>query len=142
MQPGDTGTVSDAVSKKVHTKFTINSIAPIECTGPYWSGPAENGNIIALDITIETTPELAESSYPMYTLSGHDFKFISANGTTYNGNLSTVATYSCIPDSETFPSGGLGPAEKVTAKLVLDVPEPSGILVMKSGYSGGFEYNF
>lgn len=140
MAIGDTGTISDNATKKVHTKFTINSIAPIACTEQYASAPT-NGNMVAVDITIETTPELAEDSYPKYTLSGYDFKFIAANGTTFNGNLATGATYGCIPNAESFPSDGLGPAEKVTAKLILDLPAPNGILVMKSGLSG-FEYNF
>lgn len=142
MEGGDIGTISDGASKKVTTKFTVNAITPITCTEEY-SRPAENGNIIVVDIAVETTPELAEDSYPNYSLSGHDFKFIDpATGTTFNGNLSTVATYSCIPDSETFPSDGMGPAEKITAKVVLDVPAAHGILVLKSGISGGFEYTF
>jgi hypothetical protein len=36
----------------------------------------------------------------------------------------------------------MGPAEKVTAKVVLDLPSDHGILVLKSGISGGFEYSF
>lgn len=139
MEVGDTGLVSEG--GKTTTKFTVNSIAPGACTDKY-SRPAENGHIVFVDIAVETTPELAESSYPKYTLSGHDFKFIAANGTTFNGDLSSIATYSCIPDADTFPSGGMGPAENITAKVVLDLPAPNGILVLESGYKGGFEYKF
>lgn len=141
MAVGDTGIISDGSSKAVTTKFTINSITPGACDQPY-SHAVENGNIVLVDITVETTPELAQSSYPKYTLSGNDFKFIAANGTTFNGGLNSIATYSCIADSLKFPSSGMGPGEKVTAKVVLDVPATSGILVLKSGYSGGFEYKF
>lgn len=141
MQAGDIGTISDSSTGKVGTKFIVNAIAPGKCDQPY-SRPAENGQIVTIDITVETTPELAESSYPKFTLSGHDFKYIAKNGTTFNGSLSSIATYSCIADSATFPSGGMGPAEKVTAKVVLDVPAPHGVLVLESGLSGGFEYSF
>lgn len=141
MEVGDTGTISGGASGKVETKFTVNSIAPGACNQKYASAP-ENGHIVLVDIAVETTPELAQNSWPKFTLSGHDFKFIADNGTTFNGNLSSVATYSCIPDAETFPSGGMGPAENITAKVVLDLPAPSGTLVLESGLAGGFEYKF
>jgi hypothetical protein len=141
MEVGDTGLIQAGSTGKTTTKFTVNSIAPGTCNQKY-SRAAENGQIVLVDIAVETTPELAQSSYPKYTLSGYDFKFIADNGTTFNGNLSTGATYSCIPDAEVFPSGGMGPAEKITAKVVLDVPAAHGILVIESGLSGGFEYKF
>lgn len=141
MEAGDTGLISTGTPKKLTTKFIVNAITPGTCDQGY-SRPAVNGQIMLVDITVETTPELAESSYPKYTLSGYDFKYIADNGTTFNGNLGTIATYSCIADAEEFPSDGMGPAEKVTAKIVLDLPAAHGILVMKSGLSGGFEYKF
>lgn len=96
-----------------------------------YSQGSVNEQIILVDITVETMPELAESSLPKFTLPGYDFKYIAVNGSTFNGDLGTVATYSCIPGAEQFPSGGMGPAEKVTAKVVSDVPAPTGILVLK-----------
>lgn len=141
MSVGDTGTSSSKANGNLLYKFTVNSIAPITCNQEY-ARPSENGALVAVDVTVETTPELAESSYPKFNLSGYDFKYISANGTTFNGNLTTIATYGCIPDAETFPSGGMGPAEKVSAKVLLDLPAPSGILVISHNLSGGFEYNF
>lgn len=75
------------------------------------------------------------------------FKFVGANGTTFNGNLGTMGAHSCLPDSETIGAngGGIGPAEKVIGKLVLDAPEPTGTLVYKSyltSGNGGWEYKF
>lgn len=141
MSVGDIGTISDSGTKAVKTKFTVNSIDPIVCDQPY-SRATENGQLVAVDMTVETTPELANDSYPNYRLSSHDFKFIADNGTTFTGDLGTVATYSCLDDTVQFPSGGMGPAEKLNAKIVLDLPAAHGILVIKSGYSGGFEYTF
>lgn len=123
--------------------FTINSITPGACTEPY-AQPPVNGNIFIVDVTVETKPELANAMMKSYSMSGYDFKYIAPNGTTFNGDLGTMATYGCLPDSATFPSAGMGPAEKITAKVVLDVPQPSGILVLKAPLSNtmGWEYTF
>lgn len=141
MTPGDTGLIQSGSTGETTTKFTVNSIKAGTCNQEY-SHAAQNGTILLVDVSVETTKALAKSSYPKYTLSGYDFKYIAANGTTFNGNLSTIATYSCIPDAQQFPSGGMGPAEKITAKVVLDVPAAHGILVLESGLAGGFEYKF
>lgn len=141
MATGDTGLIQSGLTGETTTKFTVNSIKPGTCNQPY-SSAAQNGTILLVDVSVETTKALAKASFPKYLMSGNDFKYIAANGTTFNGNLSTVATYSCIPDAEQFPSGGMGPAEKITAKVVLDVPAKHGILVLESGLNGGFEYKF
>lgn len=139
---GDIGTMSDPITKKVQTKFTVDAIAPVTCTEPYAQGPV-NGQLMTVNLTIETTPELAEASFPKFDISSHDFKFIADNGTTFTGNLGTVATYSCIASAEQFPSAGMGPAEKLSGKVVLDLPAAHGILVMNTSYTGpGFEYKF
>jgi hypothetical protein len=140
MTAGDTGIIKDGITEDVHAKFTVHSIKPAVCNGPYPQAPV-NGNVLALDVTVETTKELGKSSYPKFDLSAHDFKFIGANGTTFNGSLSTAGAYMCLADAENFPSDGLGPAEKVRAKIVVDVPAPKGILVLQEGLSG-FEYKF
>lgn len=143
MSVGDIGEISQKSTGNVHVKFKVDSMAGVTCTGPS-AEPSENGTVIAIGITVETTPELSERSYPKFTLSGYDFKFIADNGTTFNGNLATRATYGCIPDSETFPSAGMGPAEKVNAKVLLDVPAPTGTLVLSFAVlnGGGFEYRY
>jgi len=123
--------------------FSINSIAPGTCTEQYAQAPT-NGNIVIVDVSAETKPELADAIMKSFTLSGYDFKYIADNGTTFNGNLASTATYSCIPAAETFPSAGMGPGEKITAKVVLDVPAAHGILVLKAPGSNtvGWEYKF
>lgn len=147
MEDGSFGVISSRSTGNVHVKFQVKSIKRITCPPKPYSvdkqGP-ENGQLIALDMVIETTPELVESSFPKFTLSGYDFKYIAPSGTTFNGNLQTFAAFSCLPAADTFPSGGMGPAEKVVAKVVLDVPAPHGILVLRTGAldAGGFEYSF
>ncbi|MFE8884935.1 hypothetical protein ACFYLX_03710 [Pseudarthrobacter enclensis] len=123
--------------------FTVNSITPVACTEPY-AQPATNGHLVAVDVAVETKPELAEAIMKNYYLGGGDFKFVADNGTTFNGNLFSAATISCLPAAEQFPSAGLGPGEKAAGKVILDVPAPTGILVLKAPFSSsnGWEYKF
>lgn len=134
---------SDSITKKQTVNFIINSITvDPPCTGPY-PQPSEKGHFVVLDASIETLPELAEAGYPKFDLSPHGFQFVGANGTTYNGNLTSGASYGCLPEGEVLPINGVGPAEKVTGKIVLDVPEATGTLVFKSmGELSGWEWNF
>lgn len=141
---GQGASITDtAHDNKEIVNFTVNSIAPVTCTEQY-AQPAENGHLVVVDVAVETKPELADSFMKSYYLGGGDFKFVADNGTTFNGNLFTGATYSCLPSAELFPSAGLGPGEKATGKVVLDVPAPTGILVLKAPFSStnGWEYKF
>lgn len=145
---GQPAGISDADGNTL-VNFSINSITPLaECTGPYPS-PVENGHFVVLDVSVETLPELGttESGPQTFDINSTMFKFVGTNGTTFNGNLGSMAAYSCLPDTETIGSNGagIGPAEKVTGKLVLDVPEATGTLVYKSYLTrgnGGWEYKF
>lgn len=82
---------------------------------------------------METMPELAESVNPQFGLAGYAWKAIAENGTTFNGNVFTGAAYVCLDDAERFPSA-LGPGEKATGKIILDVPTPKGVLVHQQGF--------
>jgi hypothetical protein len=139
---GDTGSLSDVATGSVIAKFTVNAITPVTCTEPY-AQPLTNGNAFTVDITLQTTKELAKTSNKEFYISAaNSFKFIAANGTTFNGDLGTIGTYSCIPEDQELPSS-TGPAEKVRGKVVLDLPAKHGILVMDPSFSGdGFEYKF
>ena len=136
-----------SITDKLHdnkevVNFVVNSITPGACTEPYAQAP-KNGNIIVVDVTVETKPELANATMTSYSLSPWDFKYVAPNGTTFNGDLAGQS-YGCLPAAATFPSAGMGPAEKITAKVVLDVPQPNGILVLKAPFSNtnGWEYKF
>lgn len=115
-------------------KFTVTKIEDITCTEQYASPPT-NGKIIGLTVDVETTPKLAESPMKQVFLSPMSFKFIAPNGTTFNGNLSSGATYSCIDNSLNLPSS-FGPAEKAHGVILLDVPAGGGVLTI-----GAVEWN-
>lgn len=140
--------ISDKDGKPL-VNFTVNSITvDVPCTGPY-PQPTENGHFTVLDVTVETTPELgtAEGSSGTFDINAHMFKFVGASGTTFNGSLAGAATYGCLPDEQmiNLSGAGIGPAEKVTGKVVLDLPETTGLLVFKSyltSGNGGWEWTF
>ena len=139
---GDTGTLGTAGGgSEVTTKFTVNSIKTPVCDQDYYDQKPKNGRLMAISMTVETTKALAKQSYDKFTISAYDFKFIAANGTTFNGNLSTIATYGCVADSVTFPSSGLGPSEKASGVIIVDIPRSPGVLVYEPNrFGAGFEY--
>lgn len=124
--------------------FVVNAIeVDPACTDPYAADyPSENGHFIALDVSIETFPELAEEDFPSFDLNPNNMKIIAPNGTTSNASLATMGSYGCLNDAEEIPSNGLGPAEKATGKIVIDSEVASGILVITQGGSTGWEYAF
>lgn len=129
--PGEGASVTD--KDKTVASFVVNSITvDAACTSKYASA-AENGHFVVLEVSMETMPELAQSVNPQFGLAGYAWKAIAANGTTFNGDVFTAAAYMCLDDAERFPSA-LGPAEKATGKIVLDVPTPTGVLVHQQGF--------
>lgn len=111
-------------------KFTVTEIKDVVCDQPYASPPT-NGRVIGLTIDVETYASLAEQPMKQVFLSPFSFKFIGANGTTFNGNLSSGATFSCIDNSLNLPSS-FGPAEKAHGVVLLDIPAGGGILTLGS----------
>lgn len=108
--------------------FTVRKIAPLTCTGQFAQKP-ENGHLIGLTIDVATTKELANETPKEVYLSPMSFEYIAPNGTTFNGNLSTGATYGCIDDSQVLKSS-FGPSAKAHGIMVLDVPQKGGVLTI------------
>ncbi len=98
---------------------------------------------MAVQIAAETgSSELFEKLYygTDYSFGSHNWGFITPKGTTAN-NIATVATYSCFPENEMLPDM-IGPSEKVTGKVVLDVPSPTGTLIFNDVLSdASWEWN-
>jgi hypothetical protein len=132
----------DPTTKKQSANFVVSAIQPVTCTEPYATAPT-NGHLIALDISITTTPDLASASCPKFGFSPNDFKFIdAATGTTFNGSLGTAAPFGCLANGATLPMNGVGPDEKITGKVILDVPGTTGTLVVSQLGEAAWEYNF
>jgi len=144
---GEPGGVTNKEGKQM-VNFTINSITPdVPCTNQY-AQKSQNGHFVVLDVTVETTADFVSSTdqRPLtFDLNPGMFKFVGKNGTTYNGNLGSGAAYGCLADAEQLANGrGVGPAEKATGKVVVDVPDTTGTLVYQNFMigSGGWEWNF
>ncbi|MFE8886886.1 hypothetical protein ACFYLX_13665 [Pseudarthrobacter enclensis] len=122
--------------------FVVNSISvDSPCTSPYAQAP-ENGHFLAVAVDVETTPELSKDINKFVWFGAQSWKLIAENGTTYNGSLDSGAAYGCLNDAERLPSN-IGPGEKVTGTLILDVPVSSGTLVLDAtGGGGGWEWTF
>lgn len=137
---GEGASVTD--KDKTVASFVVNSISvDPACTGTS-AAPAKNGHFVVLDVSMETAPELAESVNPQFGLAGYGWKAVADNGTTFNGDLGTFEAFMCFSDAERFPSA-LGPGEKATGKIVLDVPTPTGVLVHKQGFMpAGWEWEY
>lgn len=141
--PGQGVTVIDPANGKTVANLVVNSIElDPKCASPI-AEPAANGHFLVLDVFMETMPALAESAYPEFGIShASGWKAIAENGTTFNGNLVSFEAITCLTDNERFPSK-LGPAEKATGKIVLDVPTPTGVVVHRQGFmSEGWEWNY
>lgn len=127
---------------KTLAEFVVNSITvdPV-CTAPY-AEPSENGHLIALDVSIQTYPELAESLYPSFNLNPYMMKIVAPNGTTSNAELGTMASFSCLTDTVSLPAEGVGPAEKMTGSIVIDSEVPTGTLLITADGRNWWEYEF
>jgi hypothetical protein len=109
-------------------KFTVTKVEDVTCTQQYASPPT-NGKVIGLTIDVETSAILADKPSKEVFLTPYDFKYIGANGTTFNGTLSSVGTMSCIDQSLVLKSS-FGPAEKAHGMVLLDVPAGGGVLTV------------
>ena len=139
---GEEAGITSKDGKSVYT-FKVTSIEPdYQCTREY-SRPAENGHIVKVNLEVVTAD--AKTMKDAFHSSGVSFdpyswKYIAANGTTFNGNLGSIGTISCLEESEELPIN-IGPGEKVTGSVVLDVPATDGTLVYKDILAdGGWEY--
>lgn len=122
--------------------FVINSITvDAPCTAEF-ATPPENGHIVVLDVSVKTEPALADDPFGEFWMSPSSWKAIAPNGTTSNANSGTAAAFGCLPQQEMLPQS-IGPAEQATGKVVLDVENPSGILVFQDpAASAGWEWTY
>lgn len=141
-QIGDEGSVTGENGENIYS-FKVTGIDPdFKCTDQY-AQAAENGKFVKLDLQVITAEAniLRDHYYgnSIYMQSG-SWKYIASNGTTYNGDLGSASSVMCLPESETIPAQ-IGPSEKVTGSVILDVPATDGTIVYSDPMTeGGWEY--
>lgn len=116
-------------------EFTINDISTeVTCTEPDPTAP-ENGSLVALEAELEVFPGADDQYVDGEILNGGRFRFIGEDGETFSGDLSTLATYSCIPIADLLKTD-IGEGEKSSGVILLDVPTESGVLLLEEPMSG------
>ncbi|TFV86723.1 hypothetical protein E4P40_12440 [Blastococcus sp. CT_GayMR20] len=120
--------------------FTVDRIdvIPLPCPtdNEFQESVPQNGHFIRVDIRAATGP--ADPSVTVQaSISSTNFRYIKADGVTFgNTDMGTFPAFSCLPQEQQFPSGGLGPGQQFVGSIVLDVPDTDGILIFLP--SGGF----
>jgi hypothetical protein len=123
--------------------LTVDSITPdFKCDGEN-SDTAENGHFVAVKLRVSTGKGLNEVS-PYTTIDSNNFNYIDPQGITHDsGDAGTMASFSCLKDSEMFTQDPLGDSQQYVGTVVLDEPGTTGTLVFKlPGAEGGWEYAF
>ena len=134
---GDEIVVSGMIDDAEVYKFKVSNIdLNVQCTEEY-SQPSENGQFIKIDVEVNSGSKEAfeENYYNEVYIHGSSFKYISAEGTTFNGNLGSVPSYMCIPQSEVLPQE-IGPAQKASGSIILDVPATNGVIIFDDPQTG------
>lgn len=107
----------------------VNSISTnVACTGSS-PEPSENGVFAVIDVSVQTSPNMLESELIEYfNMDADAFTAIGPDGVTSNASPFSAATFFCLDDSELLPSS-IGPGENARGKVLLDLEDPSGILI-------------
>jgi len=120
--------------------FTVTDIrVDPECTEEaFLQEPPANGNFVAVDMAIETLPELAErAEYEAYVnVSEYSFSVFGPDGMRDNdvdGN-----GFFCLTDAEQLPPE-IGPGEKVNGTVVLDTQYTEGTVVLSGDAFGVYD---
>lgn len=114
----------------------------VTCSAEY-AQPPKNGNFVAvtLDVTTGGEPTFSENLYGPVSFDAQSWKVIGPNGTTLN-TVASGPAYGCLSQEEQLPQA-IGPAEKVTGKIVFDIPVTSGTLIYTLPSSNtGWEWEF
>lgn len=139
---GDVAAISDS-DGNFAAKFVVTDIElDPQCTAPY-AQPPKNGHFVALKIDVEGgSAELMKQAFytPSFNFAGNWWKFLDPNNTVIN-DVAGSETYSCMDDSQRLPDQ-IGPTEKASGYVVLDVPTTSGIIeYIDPSTQSGWEWN-
>ncbi|WP_323959182.1 hypothetical protein GC088_11655 [Arthrobacter sp. JZ12] len=117
--------------------FVVNSISTnVQCTTEL-AVPAENGLFVAVDVSVQTSPAMAEPDalISSFDMSSSWFRAISPEGISSNASPDTFASLVCLDDAALLPSS-IGPGENARGVVLLDVQHPAGILIFEDFYTG------
>ncbi|PPF33590.1 hypothetical protein [Pseudoclavibacter sp. AY1H1] len=118
-------------------KFVVTDIIPnYTCDAPYSSTPA-SGQYVALQMNVETMPELVSEPYPSVSFSEWAWQAYDAEGKRVNDVMGNG--YSCMDQAQRLP-GEIGPGQSVSGYVVLDVPIGTSSVVLAPHAPTGWEW--
>ena len=123
-------------------KFKVVSIKPVECDAPY--APQPTGTLMAVTVSVETSPEFQgvyTTGAPTVSFGSTLWRAYSPDGTRMN-SISGSATYNCFADHGRYLPNDIGPGEKATGIVVLDVTSPTGSVVYSLDSGPGWTWDY
>ncbi|MDZ8275339.1 hypothetical protein R2Q81_05155 [Microbacterium aquimaris] len=112
-------------------------IVDIECSD-YAVDPA-NGHYVGIHFNVETTPDLALDDVGSLSFAPWGWQAYGADGKRVNDPIGN--SYSCLEPTDKLPSE-IGPAQSVSGWVVLDLPTPTGSVVLTMGGPSGWEWAY
>lgn len=118
-------------------KFVVTEIIPnYTCDASYSSMPA-SGQYVAIQMNVETMPELVSEPYPSVNFSEWAWQAYDAEGKRVNDVMGNG--YSCMDQAQRLP-GEIGPGQSVSGYVVLDVPIGTSAVVLAPHAPTGWEW--
>ncbi|RKQ33753.1 hypothetical protein C1C97_011165 [Kocuria tytonis] len=91
--------------------------------------PAENGHLVSVNVEAKTgaAAPFKKAFYGQdFSFNPADWKFVDDKGTTAN-SVMTNPVFNCLDPKELLRD--MGPAERASGKIVLDLPSTKGTLI-------------
>ncbi|PRY43298.1 hypothetical protein [Umezawaea tangerina] len=106
--------------------FTLDAIeVDPACAG---TTPPENGHLIALSFTVNTTALLDRSQF--WFIRAQHFEVVGPDGIT-DAHLETSAANGCLPDREELPGSPYAASSNYVGKVVLDSRHAAGMITYR-----------
>lgn len=121
---GDDVSLSDYSGADWATLRLEKVSSKVKCTEPYQEPVAKGNKLVAMTFSAKTEASPSGDADSLW-MGAFAWKFYDDNGVTYNGELSSDATYYCFPEKKMLPSE-MGPGEKATGVVLVEVPDLKG----------------
>ncbi|MEU4802837.1 hypothetical protein [Actinosynnema sp. NPDC023587] len=102
--------------------------------------PSENGHMIALTFSVDTTPLLDPAHH--WFITPQHFAIVGPDGVT-DTNVATAAAYGCLDSNDHLPRSAYAPSSKYSGRIALDSRYASGLITYRPGIMApGWEWPF
>lgn len=120
-------------------QFAVTDIVvDVACTSEYADASA-NGHLVGIHLNVETTPELAQDVVGTLTFAEWGWQAYDADGKRVNDPIGNALW--CMSSGDQLPSD-IGPGQSASGWIVLDLPSPTGSVVLTMGAPSGWEWQY